>query len=314
MEKLDTTLHKGQRLDIALANHPKVLSRQRAKIIIQQNFITINTTKKIIPSLKVSAEQKIFFEIPLEKKPALVKIAKPVKIYYEDEYLLVVFKPAGLVVHPADSYKGESLLHYLLAHTTLASIGAPQRGGILHRIDKNTSGLLVIAKDNTTHLSLVQQFQNHSVYRKYLCFVCGAIGKTSGRIEKNICRHPRKRKIFTTHQTLGKKAITHWKNLQQWSYVKLLECQLETGRTHQIRVHLNSLQMPIIGDNSYGNISKKILQNLPEKIQQKILSFPRQALHAKELGFWHPQKKKRIFCECSLPQDMQELLDTLNTQ
>lgn len=314
MEKLDTALHSGQRLDIALAKHPKILSRQRAKTIIKQNFITINTTKKISPSLRVNATQEIFFEIPPEKKTTLEKIAKPIKIYYEDEHLLVVFKPAGLVVHPADSYRGESLLHYLLAHTTLATIGAPHRGGILHRIDKNTSGLLVVAKDNSTHLALSQQFQNHSVHRKYLCFVCGPVSKTGGKIEKNICRHPKNRKIFTTHQTLGKKAITYWKSLQQWGLLKLLECRLETGRTHQIRVHLTSEQMPVVGDNSYGSISKKTLHDAPERIQTKILTFPRQALHAKELGFWHPQKKKKIFCECPLPQDMQELLDELNTQ
>lgn len=314
MEKLDTALHSGKRLDAALATHPKVLSRQRAKNIITQNLVKTNIQKKLTPSCKILPEQEILFELPLEKTSHLEAIAKPLEIHYEDEYLLVVHKPAGLVTHPAESYQAETLLHYLVAHTKLSNIGDDNRQGVLHRIDKNTSGLLVFAKDNNTHLELTKQFQAHSVYRKYLCFVCGDLYKTSGTIKKNICRHSKNRKIFTTHESAGKPAITHWKSLQQWSNIKFLECQLETGRTHQIRVHLHSEQMPIVGDHSYGKIHKKNLQHFSENIQEAILCFPRQALHAKELGFWHPQKKEKILCKCKLPQDMQKLLSTLESQ
>jgi 23S rRNA pseudouridine1911/1915/1917 synthase len=312
MEKLDTTLHRGKRLDVALAAHPKVLSRQRAKNLIIQNLIKTNHHKKLSPSFKISPEQEIFFELPLEKDFNLKAVAKPLEIHYEDEYLIVVYKPAGLVTHPAESYQSETLLHYLIAHTSLSSIGDDYRRGILHRIDKDTSGLLLFAKDDYTHLEIAKQFQKHSVHRKYLCFVCDNSYKTSGTIKKNICRHPKNRKIFTTHETAGRPAITHWKLFQKWDNIKFLECRLETGRTHQIRVHLCSEQMPIVGDKNYGTVNKKLLQNCSLDVQQKILNFPRQALHAGELGFWHPKKKKQILCKSSLPQDMQELLDILN--
>ena len=311
MEKLNVALHHGDRLDVALSKHQKVGSRQQAKKIIQQNLVTSNPYKKLTPDYKLKASDEIFFEIIPEKTFSISARAQPLEIHYEDEYLLVVYKPAGVVVHPADSYQGVTLLHHLLAHTALSSIGANNRKGIVHRIDKNTSGLLVVAKNDNTHLSLAEQFQKHSVHRRYLCFVCSSCNKLSGIIYKNIRRHPKKRKSFEIHDTEGRTAITSWKVVRQWEAIKLVECQLKTGRTHQIRVHLNFIGLPIIGDDTYAKINKKLLQNFPKILQEKILSFPRQALHAQELGFWHPQRKQLVFCTRHLPKDLEELLAAL---
>ena len=309
MEKLDTKVHYEKRLDIALSLHPKVLSRQQAQTIIEQNLVFTSHSKKLENDYKVKKNEQIFFKIPSVKPSKIVPIQHPLEIQYEDEYLLVVYKPAGLIVHPADSHHEDSLLHYLLSHCKLSNIGLPHRQGILHRIDKNTSGLLVVAKENTTHLALAEQFQEHKVYRKYFCFVFNALASQSyGTINKNIARHPQKRKIFSV-QEKGKRAVTHWKILQVWGSIALLECILETGRTHQIRVHLQFAKMPIIGDDTYKG---KKISNRNKLMQKKIANFPRQALHAGELGFFHPKKKEKILFKYPLPTDMQELLNQLS--
>ena len=307
MEKLDTTTHYEKRLDLALSLHPKILSRQQAQAIIKKNLVFTSNNKKLDSDYKIKKNEKIFFEIPAAKHSKIAPIDYPLEIQYEDEFLLVVYKPAGLIVHPADSHQENSLLNYLLSHCQLSTIGLPHRQGIVHRIDKNTSGLLVVAKEDATHLALAKQFQEHKVHRKYFCFVFSPPAlQQSGTIDKNITRHPKKRKIFSV-QEKGKKAITHWSKLKNWGRVALLECRLETGRTHQIRVHLQFKKMPIIGDDIYKG--KKITNSNQSK---KIVNFPRQALHAGELGFFHPKKQKNLLFKYPLPKDMQELQSELN--
>ena len=299
--------HDTNRLDKVLVTHKAILSREAAKKIIAQGLVFVNHSNKgITPHTKVCVRDEISFSLPPQEAVQLEPVDFPLEIHYEDEYLLIVYKPAGIVVHPATSYPGVTLLHYLLAHTSLSNIGYPDRIGIVHRIDKETSGLLIICKDNKTHLELAQQFHQHTIKRVYHAIVWGINYNNNGTIDSPIGRHPIHRKKFYT-TTNGKRAITHWKLLEKKGAMNYLECTLETGRTHQIRVHLASLQLYIIGDKVYKSTK-------PSNMPSFAKNFPRQALHATSLGFLHPIKKKHYNFHRPLPKDMQELVACFNTQ
>ena len=244
----------------------------------------------------------------------------PLDIVFEDDHLIVVNKVAGMVVHPAAGSPNGTLVNALLHHcaSSLSGIGGVKRPGIVHRIDKDTSGLLVVAKNDKTHNGLATQFADHSIKRLYSAVIRGAINPNAGRIEGNIARHPKDRKkMALVDSSYGRHAITHYKTLAQYMsgermVASLVECQLETGRTHQVRVHMAHKNTPLIGDPVYGN-PNRLPNSISSGARNALQGFKRQALHARVLGFLHPITKKDLYFESSLPNDMEALLQTLDT-
>ena len=236
---------------------------------------------------------------------------------YEDDDIIVINKSPGVVVHPGAGNYEKTIVNGLLFKykDNLSGIGGKLRPGIVHRIDKDTSGVIVVAKNDKTHINLSEQFKNHTVKRKYEALIWGSLKPQSGKINEKISRSERNRQLMTVKKEKGKKAITKYKTLKIFKNlnlpkISLIECQLETGRTHQIRGHMNIKGNPILGDKSYGK-SKKKFKVIDLNIENKINSFSRQALHAKSLGFVHPTKKKEIFFESKRPKDLDDLIKIL---
>jgi 23S rRNA pseudouridine1911/1915/1917 synthase len=300
--------HAGWRLDRALAAAVPTLSRERLKALIRSGAVEAGGTPVRDPAAKVRGEEALRVAIP-EAAPAHNEPqAIPLTIVFEDEHLLVVDKPAGLVVHPAAGNFDGTLVNALLHHCAgqLSGIGGVARPGIVHRIDKNTSGLLVVAKTDVAHEGLAKQFAAHSIDRRYLAIVSGMPKAPSGTVDAALARSATNRKkIAIVEAGRGKRAVTHWKRLKPLGEAALVECRLETGRTHQVRVHLASIGHPLLGDPVYGRSGKTHGKLLKE------LQFHRQALHAAELGFTHPATKLRLSFTSPMPPDMQELMAAL---
>jgi 23S rRNA pseudouridine1911/1915/1917 synthase len=300
--------HAGWRLDRALADAIPTLSRERLKALIRSGAVEAGGKPLRDPALKVHGEEAIRVAVP-DPAPAHNEPQDiPLTIVFEDEHLLVVDKPAGLVVHPAAGNLDGTLVNALLHHCggSLSGIGGVARPGIVHRIDKDTSGLLVVAKTDVAHEGLARQFAAHSIDRRYLAIVNGIPKAKEGTIDAPLARSAANRKkIAIVEGRRGKRAVTHWKRLNVLKDAALVECRLETGRTHQVRVHMASIGHPLVGDPVYGRAGKthgKIL---------KELQFHRQALHAAELGFIHPATKHRLSFSSPMPPDMQELFNAL---
>ncbi len=254
--------------------------------------------------------------VPISPRPDENEPEKiPLDIIYEDEYLLVVNKAAGMVAHPAYANYTGTLVNALLYHSQkLSNLNEPGRPGIVHRIDKETSGLLVVAKDDWTHAKLAEQFSKHSIEREYWAVAWGLFKEKKGEINLNISRSKSDRKKFSVSQNEGKTAITFYESLEEFEFTTLLKLNLKTGRTHQIRVHLSSLGHPIFGDPTYGGRNLVYGSNLPKiksRVQNLLEIMPRQALHAKTLGFIHPHTKQLVKFDSNLPPDMIELLEKL---
>jgi 23S rRNA pseudouridine1911/1915/1917 synthase len=300
--------HAGWRLDRALAAAVPTLSRERLKALIRSGGVEAQGKAVRDPATKVHGGESLRVEVP-EPRPAHNEPqAIPLKIVFEDEHLLVVDKPAGLVVHPAAGNFDGTLVNALLHHCggSLSGIGGVARPGIVHRIDKDTSGLLVVAKTDVAHEGLAKQFAAHSIDRRYLAIVSGVPIASEGTVDAPLARSSANRKkIAVVEGARGKRAITHWTRLKVLKDATLVECRLETGRTHQVRVHMASIGHPLIGDPVYGRAGKAHCKLLNE------LGFARQALHAAELGFTHPVTKNRLSFASPLPPDMQELLSAL---
>ena len=300
--------HAGWRLDRALAAAVPTLSRERLKALIRSGAVEAGGTPVRDPAAKVRGEEALRVAIP-EAAPAHNEPqAIPLTIVFEDEHLLVVDKPAGLVVHPAAGNFDGTLVNALLHHCAgqLSGIGGVARPGIVHRIDKNTSGLLVVAKTDVAHEGLAKQFAAHSIDRRYLAIVSGMPKAPSGTVDAALARSATNRKkIAIVEVGRGKRAVTHWKRLKPLGEAALVECRLETGRTHQVRVHMASIGHPLLGDPVYGRSGKTHGKLLKE------LQFHRQALHAAELGFTHPATKLRLSFTSPMPPDMQELMAAL---
>jgi 23S rRNA pseudouridine1911/1915/1917 synthase len=298
----------GWRLDRALAAAVPTLSRERLKALIRSGALEMAKAAVRDPALKVRGGETFRLAVP-EPTPAHNEAQDiPLNIVFEDEHLLVVNKPAGLVVHPAAGNRDGTLVNALLHHCggSLSGIGGVARPGIVHRIDKDTSGLLVVAKSDVAHEGLARQFAAHSIDRRYLAIISGVPRTTSGTIDAPLARSPANRKkIAIVSESRGKHAVTHWKRVTLLKDAALVEAKLETGRTHQVRVHMASIGHPLIGDPVYGRAGKthgKIL---------KELGFCRQALHAAELGFTHPVTKRGLSFSSPMPTDMQELMRAL---
>jgi 23S rRNA pseudouridine1911/1915/1917 synthase len=296
--------HAGWRLDRALAAAVPTLSRERLKALIRSGAVEARGSSVRDPALKVKGDENLRVAVP-EPDPAHNEPQDiPLTILFEDEHLLVVDKPAGLVVHPAAGNLDGTLVNALLHHCggSLSGIGGVARPGIVHRIDKDTSGLLVVAKTDVAHDGLAKQFAAHSIDRRYLAIVNGVPKAAGGSIDAPLARSATNRKkIAIVEGNRGKRAVTHWKRLQILRDAALVECRLETGRTHQVRVHMASIGHPLLGDPVYGRSGKTHSKILKE------LRFHRQALHAAELGFTHPVTKSRLSFSSPMPPDMQEL-------
>ena len=300
--------HAGWRLDRALAAAVPTLSRERLKALIRSGAVEAEGRPLRDPATKVRGQEALRVAVP-EPRPAHNEPQDiPLTIVFEDEHLLVVDKPAGLVVHPAAGNFDGTLVNALLHHCAgkLSGIGGVARPGIVHRIDKDTSGLLVVAKTDVAHEGLAKQFAAHSIDRRYLAIVSGVPRASEGVVDAPLARSATSRKkIAIVEGSRGKRAVTHWKRLKLLKDSALIECRLETGRTHQVRVHMASLGHPLVGDPVYGRSGKTHSKLLKE------LGFHRQALHAAELGLTHPVTKSRLSFTSPMPTDMQELLSAL---
>lgn len=310
---------KGQtplRIDKYLSTHMENTSRHRIQLAIKQEYIRVNDTV-VKANYIAKPGDVITLVMPFEKHEYEIRPENiPLNVVYEDEDVLVINKPAGLVVHPGHGHFSGTLLNALAWHLGIdGKDSCDDRLGILvHRIDKDTSGLLVIAKNDEAQLVLAKQFFDHSIERRYIAIVWGNIKEDSGTITGNIGRDPNDRLRFKVFKdgTNGKHAVTHYKVLERFGYVTVVECRLETGRTHQIRVHFNYIGHPLFNDERYGGDQIKegtIYSKYRQFIENCFKILPRQALHAKTLGFIHPRTGKPMSFDSPLPEDMTALID-----
>ena len=298
------------RLDKALAD-ASGLSRERIKALIEEGRVTLDGAKAGQPSLKPAAGSRFAIAVP-QAAPAEAEAQDiPLAIVFEDEHLVVVEKPAGLVVHPAAGNLDGTLVNALLHHCAgqLSGIGGVARPGIVHRIDKDTSGLLVVAKTDAAHEGLARQFADHSIERAYLALVAGVPAPLAGTVRGSIARSSTNRKkMALVADGRGKHAVTHYRTVEQLGDAALVECRLETGRTHQVRVHMASIGHGLLGDPVYGRTPHRLRPLLAAQ------DFHRQALHAAELGFIHPVSGDRVHLVSALPDDMSRLLVELRNR
>jgi 23S rRNA pseudouridine1911/1915/1917 synthase len=313
----------GARLDRVLAAHLAELSRSRHKALILAGQVAVDGLTIRDPSYRVNAGSRIRLELPPAADAKIAAENIPLDIVFEDDELLVINKPAGLVVHPAAGNRSGTLVNALIAHCgdTLSGIGGEKRPGIVHRLDKDTSGLLLVAKTDRTHRALSRQFADHGrtgpLRRGYLAFVWGAPERPRGTINKPIGRHPHARERMAVRKE-GREAITHWEVLERYTgsrgepVASLLACRLETGRTHQIRVHLASIGHPLLGDDVYGPGFKTKANVLPPAARAALQSLGRQALHACLVGFGHPVGGNVLEFRSELPDDLLRLHHSLS--
>ena len=312
MSKINVTAEfEGCRLDKFLANNVDNLSRTKIQKLIITGHVMINENKIINIKQVVHANDhvELMDEDYVEEKPSLDPDASiSFKIIYEDNDILVVDKPAGIVVHAGAGNFDHTLVNGLVHHCALSSGSNKYRPGIVHRIDKDTSGILVVAKNDIAHNKLAEQFAIHSIVRKYVCFCFGVISPQNGRIETLITRDRQNRLKMCTSVHSGKKAVTIYRTMQIFgNCISKIECELKTGRTHQIRVHMSSIGHSLVGDKLY----KFKNYSVPVQIRDTIMQFPRQALHAQYLEFIHPLSGSRMSFSSSLPNDMTNLENIL---
>ncbi len=316
---------KGERLDRFLAQAlsrnatgdnglpPTALSRSRLKALIEAGLVKSGGATITEPSHRVKPGSAYALEIPPVTEPVPKAEAIPLMVIYEDAHLIVVDKPAGLVVHPAPGNYEHTLVNALLAHCgdTLSGIGGVKRPGIVHRLDKDTSGLMVAAKTDVAHERLAKAFALHTIERRYIAAVWGRIA-AEGEIRGAIGRDPRQRKKMTVTTKGGKTAATHYRRLKYLgTMASLVTCRLETGRTHQVRVHLSHIGHPIVADPLYGRSRSR---QLSAPLRELVQGFGRQALHAAKLGFEHPVTGELLRFESPLPQKFSRLISALEVE
>lgn len=310
---------KKLRIDKYLSIHVENSSRTRIKQAIVDGLVLVNG-KTILANYLVHPNDKIDITLPyVEPIPDVLPEDLNLEIVFEDEYLLVVNKPPGMVTHPAHkNYSGtlvNGLLHYMLQKNMgLSSLNGMDRAGICHRLDKNTSGILVVAKDEETHRRLSTLFQLHNIEREYWAVVWGLFKNKKGVIDKPLSRSTADRKKVVVAED-GRQAVTEYEVIKEFEFLSLIKLNLHTGRTHQIRVHMHSIGHPVFGDPDYQGRKPhgvKITNDTKAKINELLDLFHRQALHAKVLGFVHPRTGKKIRFESELPEDMKELMELIN--
>ena len=307
----------GKRLDICLSKRINQFTRSNIKKIIESNNVKINKKITNFSSKKVKLNDEI--EINFENKDNHSLLPSKIKldVQYEDGDILIVNKPKGMVVHPGAGNNKNTLANALVYKykKKLSNINGNLRPGIVHRIDKETSGLLVVAKNNFSHATLGKQFSDHSIKRKYLCLVWGVIRPLKGSIKTLICRNKKNRQLMTVSELNGKTAITNYEtikvfNIKDVPRISLVECKLETGRTHQIRVHMKYKGAALLGDQQYGKKNLKF-KKINEDFNKQLNCLNGQTLHAKSIGFMHPTKNKWVNFDSSLPKDFKKLLEIL---
>jgi 23S rRNA pseudouridine1911/1915/1917 synthase len=307
----------GYRMDKFLQEQVSNFSRTRLQKLILEGEIKLNNIITKNSSKKIKKLDQIIINFP----PPKTTIIKPNKItldiLYDDEDIIVINKAPGIVVHPGAGNYEKTIVNGLLYkyQKNLSGIGGKLRPGIVHRIDKDTSGVIVVAKNDASHINLSNQFSNHTIKRVYEALVWGRLKPQIGKISEKIGRSIKNRQLMSVRKEKGKIAITNYKTLKVYQNENLpkishIECRLETGRTHQIRVHMNFKGNPILGDKSYGK-NKKKFKKIEINAEKKINDFNRQALHAKSLAFFHPRSKKEVFFEAKRPNDLDELIETL---
>lgn len=301
MEKLFFTIEKGgERIDKYLSEQLEDMTRSHIQKLIKENMVRVNGMA-VKSNFKLSASDQIEVEIPELKEPDILPENIPLDILYEDQDILVVNKPKGMVVHPAPGHYTGTLVNAIMYHCkdNLSGINGVMRPGIVHRIDMDTTGSLLICKNDRAHQALAEQLKEHSITRKYHAIVHGRLKEDEGTIDKPIGRHPVDRKKMSVHCNNGREAVTHYRVLKRFQQFTYIECQLETGRTHQIRVHMSSIGHPILGDQVYG----------PAKCPYKLQG---QTLHAKVLGITHPTTGKYMEFDAPLPDYFQGLLEKMH--
>ena len=306
---------KKERIDTFLTNCIENATRSKVQRSIEAKLVTVNGAV-VKANYKIKPHDIIEAVQPIAPRPEDVEPEEiPLDIIFEDEFLLIVNKPAGMVAHPAYANYTGTLVNALLHHTkSLSNINEPGRPGIVHRLDKDTSGLLVVAKDDWVHAKLAEQFSKHTAEREYNAICWGRFDNNEGTIETNIARSKRDRKKFTVSDTEGKHAITTYKVIEEFEFTSFIKLVLKTGRTHQIRVHLSGIGKPVFGDPTYGGKQVRYGSDIPKiksRVQNLLEIMPRQALHAKTLGFIHPQTKEKMHFDSELPEDMLRLISEL---
>ena len=306
-----------KRIDTFIFEKCTELSRTRIKKLILNKKLRIDGKIINAPSKKIRKGDNIFLEIPEPKKTSLKPFNFDLDIIYQDDDLIVINKPAGISMHPGPGNYDNTVVNALMNYKKikLSSIGDELRPGIIHRIDKDTSGLVVIAKNNLSHQNISKQFSDHSIDRVYNALVWGKLRPQSGVIDTFIVRSSKNRQLMDVSFTKGKKAITNYKTLNIFQgknipTFSLIECKLRTGRTHQIRVHMSYKGNHIVGDKKYKKKYKK-LKSISEDINKKIMRLERQFLHARILGFNHPRSGKKLFFEANLPEDLKKIINVL---
>ena len=308
---------KNLRVDVFINKKENKISRTRIKNLILNNKLKFNDKILQDPSKKISMGDILELTIPEPKKASLKPYKYKLDITYEDDDLIVLNKPAGIVMHPGAGNFDNTIVNALMNYNknSLSNIGDELRPGIVHRIDKNTSGLVVIAKNNQAHEHLSIQFSKHSIIRVYELLIWGKVRPSKGKIETLIARSTKNRQMMEVSNTKGKNAITNYKTIETFENkntptLSLLECKLETGRTHQIRVHMNYLGNSIVGDDKYKKKFKKI-KNIEPLLEKSLTHLNRQFLHAKTIGFIHPKKNKEMIFNSILPQELNIILKML---
>ena len=308
---------KNIRVDVFINKKEKTISRTRVKNLILDKKLSINKKIIIDPSRKVATGDNISLIIPEPKRASLKPYKFQLDIIFEDKDIIIINKPAGIIMHPGAGNFDNTIVNALINHdkNALSNIGDELRPGIVHRIDKNTSGLIVVAKNNQAHEHLSNQFSDHSINRVYQLLIWGKIRPRKGKIETLIKRSSRNRQMMEVSNKSGKKAITNYETLEVFENKKtptlsLLECKLETGRTHQIRVHMSYLGNNIVGDNIYKKRFKKI-KNIDPSLEKLLIELKRQFLHAKTIGFIHPKTGEKMSFNSFLPHELEIILKKL---
>ncbi len=305
----------GQRIDSFLASEVLDISRSFAQKLIESGRVKVNGAF-CKPSYELRCGD--YIEVSLlsreeDNLPSLRPVSIPLEVLFEDDDIVVVNKPSGLVVHPGAGRENVSLVHGLLAHcSSLSQVGAPERPGIVHRLDEDTSGAIVIAKTDKAYWSLIKQFQNREVSKEYIAIVWNCPKKNHGEIRTCMSRHPKDRKKMAVSDS-GREAITIWDVSKRWRSFSKLSVKILTGRTHQIRVHLAYIHHPIVGDEVYGKHSRRVKSIKDAALKKHLKKVNRQMLHAFRLSLYHPTKEKRLEFVAPLPEDMKELVRVFDT-
>lgn len=298
MTQLELTADREERVDLFLAHACPELTRSACQKLLEDGAVTCNG-EAVKKNRRTVPGEVYFVSLPDPAPIEAVAQDLPLEVAYEDEDVIVVNKPVGMVVHPAPGHPDGTLVNALLYHcgTSLSGINGKLRPGIVHRIDRDTSGLIIAAKNDAAHLSLAAQLEDHSLRREYHAVAVGGFREDTGTVDAPIARHPVDRKRMAVDPS-GRRAVTHWQVLERYSGYTYLKCNLETGRTHQIRVHLSSIGHPLLGDTVYGN-------------KKPVPGLAGQCLHAKALTFVHPRTGEKLTVDCPLPEWFQAILEKL---